>query len=227
MAGFGNRGNLTKTDDTGGVESVAFTGTDIDTDKFAKDAVVLNTVKTDSVNENSRLLLIEDSLACQQKSLDKIENLLELQLETLGSTGVVKDGHGEGHRVKVSSRGQLITAPLDFSSISSIVLDTANVPFNLVPPLNNKQFVVTDLILYGDRNIGVNDASVQIYQADSFEAPLGGGDASISLEIVKQTTVVLGGLNNIIDEGKWLTAITNDNNIFANVAGYYVDALKE
>jgi len=190
-------------------------------DKFDinKDGEVI--VRTDSSGSNSNIDLVE-ILELQNKKIDKLIDIIAQQQETMGQKGILRDGHGNGHKAKITSRGQLVTAPLEFSIMHSIVLTSVDTPTLLVAPEIGKQFVVTDLILYADKSVGTNDASVVLYEADDPTDAIGAGDPSLSLEIVKKTTVPLTGLNFIINEGKWIVATTNDNNIYINIAGYYV-----
>lgn len=239
MADVGIRTNTTKAAEVAGETPLRNTGTNVEGDKRAADSYinnpesdpantnVLNVVETDNDAVNARLISMEDLFRSQQSALDKIVELLEEQSEALKFAGVVRDGQGEWHGAKVTHRGQLITAPLDFSTITTVLLDTINTPFNLSSPQPDKQFVVTDIIIAGDRFIGVNDASISVYEANSFEAVLGAGESSISLDVVKQSVLPLTGLNLIVSEGKWLTAVTNDVNISINIAGYYVDTIRE
>lgn len=169
-----------------------------------------------------RLLELEHILEGQNNRIDKLITLIADQQETMGSKGMISDGRGTRQRVKVTSRGQLVAAPLEFSEIKSVVLDTINIPFSLVTPRSGKQFVITDLVLYADKNVGPADASLQIYAAQSLNGVVG-VNPLISMELLKNQSIPLTGLNIITPEGVWINAVTNDNNVFINIAGYYID----
>ena len=62
----------------------------------------------------------------------------------------------------VTNRGQLVIAPLDFSTLSFQNLSTDDVAENFFKPLAGKRFVITDVIVETDRNVGVNGATVDI-----------------------------------------------------------------
>ena len=135
----------------------------------------------------------------------------------------IKDA-GSGSEVKVSSRGQLITAPLDFSTFFQVTLGDVNTAVNIIPPIAGKRFVITAMVFYPSRNVGVNDATVEIYEASADDTIT--VDTSIFLqEIARQTSSPpLTNLNIIVSEGKWVNAKTDDDDVFVNMAGYYVDA---
>ena len=42
-------------------------------------------------------------------------------------------------------------------------------------------------------------------------------------EIKKNDTIIMNGLNIITGEGVWINIKTDDNTVFANMAGYYVN----
>ena len=128
-----------------------------------------------------------------------------------------------GRWAQVTSRGQLVTAPLDFSSAYNATADVINTGYNLVTPQTSKRFVITDILLYANRNVGVNDATVEIYEASSDSSTT--VDKSLFLaEMVRQAARDLTGLNLLVTEGKWVNIKTDDDDIFATIMGYYIDA---
>ena len=136
---------------------------------------------------------------------------------------VLTDGKGAGNKACVTSRNQLVVAPLDFSEAYDQEVDTINTAFSFVPPRPSERFVVTDILLYANKGVGASDASVVIYEADSaISATV--LKSIMSLEMLKQTSRDITGLNLIISEGVWLNIKTDDNTIFSTVMGYYVSA---
>lgn len=128
-------------------------------------------------------------------------------------------------KVRVSQRGQLITSPLDFSTFYTDITTVNNTPVNLVEPMAGMNFVITALILSGDRNIGANGAVTEVY-----ENAIGPTDATVTKaiyrdEIARQTRAVLTGLNIILTPGRWVNVKSDDVQVRANIAGYYVPAI--
>ncbi len=131
------------------------------------------------------------------------------------------DGQGDGHRVRVSEWGIQATGPIDFSTSYPVTASVINTGYNFVGPEANKQFIVTDIMLYANKNVGANDATVEIYEADAVDTTVVSKSVLVT-EMLKQTSRDFIGLNLIISPGKWLNIKTDDNTIFANVLGYYV-----
>lgn len=135
----------------------------------------------------------------------------------------LKDGRGTSNLAKITNRGQLVVSSLDFSESYTVTAALTGTAYNFVPPISGKRFIVTDILLYADKNVGANDASVQIYEADSLnETTI--DKTILDIEMVKKTSRDMTGLNLIISESRWLNIKTNDNIIYATVMGYYVTA---
>lgn len=134
------------------------------------------------------------------------------------------DGTGNDYMVKVTSRGQLVTAPLDFSDAHSVSATVINTAYNFVKPKSGKRFVITDILLNADNAVGTNPgATVVLYETDSLTSTTP-TKTILSIELIKQTNRDITGLNLIVTEGVWLNIKTNDNNINATVLGYFVEA---
>ncbi|NIQ15506.1 MAG: hypothetical protein GTO02_14250 [Candidatus Dadabacteria bacterium] len=131
------------------------------------------------------------------------------------------DGHGDGHRVRVSKWGIAATGPIEFSVSYPVTASSINTAYTFVGPKAGKQFVVTDILLYANKNVGANDATVEIYEADT-ETTTTVSKSVLITEMLKQTSRDFVGLNLVINEGKWLNIKTDDATIFASVLGYYV-----
>lgn len=134
------------------------------------------------------------------------------------------DGKGDDYKVKVTSRGQLITAPLDFSDAYSVSATVINTAYNFVTPKIGFRFVITDILLNADNSVGTTPgATVVLYEAASLTSTTA-TKTILSIELVKQTNRDITGLNLIVSEGVWLNIKTDDNNINATVLGYFVEA---
>lgn len=137
--------------------------------------------------------------------------------------GILEDSEN-GCSAKVTTRGQLITAPLDFSKFYAGAVTANNGVANLLPPIANKRFVITSIILTSNKNLAANDATVTIYEAPGVSSTTQSA-VIITLQIPKNQTLPLTGLNSIItNEGVWLNATSDLETIFFNVAGYYISA---
>jgi len=133
----------------------------------------------------------------------------------------IVDGRGGGAKARCTTRGELVINRFAYSTPYTATAAVINTAYNFVGPISAKQFVVTDILLYANKNVGAGDASVQVYEATSATETTV-SKAVLDIEMLKQTSRDLTGLNLIISEGKWLNIKTDDNTIFATVMGYYV-----
>lgn len=133
------------------------------------------------------------------------------------------DSTGNSIGAKVSKRGQLITAPLDFTTMYPQELDVINTAYNYVGPISGKRFVITVITLMANKNVGANDAIVEIYEADSLTS-ITVMKSIFKIELVKYGHIEMTGLNLITNEGVWINGKTDDDDIFTNIGGYYVEA---
>ena len=128
-----------------------------------------------------------------------------------------------GESARVTRFGQLITAPISYSSVVQESATVINTAYNLLSPTADQQIVVTDIIITGNRNIGTNDATVDLYLADGpEELAFSPEDAVLSLEIEKNGKLVLTGLNLLTAVGKWINFKTDDNIVYATLMYYRV-----
>jgi hypothetical protein len=136
----------------------------------------------------------------------------------------LEDGSGTSSGAKITTRGQLVTAPLDYSKAYNATAGTANTAANLVVPVVGWQFVITSIHLYANKNVGAGDATVVLYEASASDTAT--VDTTIfTAEMVKQTSRDFTGLNLIVTVGKWINVKTDDDDVFATILGYYVEAV--
>ena len=134
------------------------------------------------------------------------------------------DGTGTENAAKVTSRGQLVVAPLEYSEFYRTQATVINTAYNIIVPKTGKRFVITTIILNASRNVSSTvEADVVLYEAESASTTTV-TKTVFEQGLLKQQTVTITALNVILSEGVWLNLKTDDNDITANIAGYYVDA---
>jgi hypothetical protein len=138
-------------------------------------------------------------------------------------TQVVGNNGTGGVVAEVTRRGQLITAPIQYSSpfiASLIAVDTA---YNLVFPETGKDFVITDLLITGTKSIdNVIDATVIIYEADS-EDTLDVLNTLFHLSVPRSGIIPMTGLNVITENNtKYINIKTSDATVNCTLMGYYL-----
>lgn len=134
----------------------------------------------------------------------------------------IEDSTGKSYGAKVTSRGQLVVAPLSFSDAYSELLDTDNSIVNIVPADSGNQFVITAIIASGNKNVGTDGSFVEIFEADS-----DGGDSEKELFdfiIARNANLPVTPLNLITNEGKWINARCDDDDVYLTICGYYIEA---
>lgn len=133
----------------------------------------------------------------------------------------IKDNQ-TGKTVRITEQTTLATSNYDFSNPVPVTLDAANAPKKVVSPVQNRVFIITEIILYANRAVGANDATITLYESDSPAADQVGTDVVLfSQELLKQSSLTLTGLNWKVSPGKFINATTDDNTVFLNLGGYY------
>jgi len=134
----------------------------------------------------------------------------------------IKDGQGGGTFAKVTSRGQLVTSPLEFSDPIFQSLNSDDTAENFFKPIPGKRLVITDLIVQTDRNVVTTGVIVDIFETDSVSSNT--VDKQLfQFDMTRQGLVTLNSLNLIITEGVWINAKASDSNVLITISGYFVD----
>lgn len=124
-----------------------------------------------------------------------------------------------GNRVKISPNGELITSSLSPNISIHHTMDTADTSYNFAPPQTGFKMRLQNILMYADKNVGVNDASIVIFTANSPIATT--GTTILELELPKFASRDILGLNLELPEGVYLNAKTNEANVFLTMMGYY------
>lgn len=133
----------------------------------------------------------------------------------------VKIVGSDGQVARVSRFGQLTVSAVDYSTpvVQSMLLtDTA---YNLVEPSQDRSIVITDIILTANKSVGANDATVEVYEAES-ATTTSVFQSVLSLEMQKNSNLPLTGLNLIVPPGLWVNAKTDDDVVFVTLMYYRV-----
>jgi hypothetical protein len=127
----------------------------------------------------------------------------------------------------VRPNGALIVGAFDYSRPYQATLGIANTPVNLVGPISGKRFIVTDILLYANKSVGVGDATVTLYESQDGPASATQSSVILNTEMLKNSSRDLVGLNMLCSAGHWLNAVTDDDDVFLTIMGYYVDDVLE
>lgn len=136
----------------------------------------------------------------------------------------ILDGSGTGSTAKITTRGQVVTAPLEYSLAYNATAGTANVAVNVIEPINGKRFVIDSLMLYANQGVSnTADATVDVYEATS-NATATISKSLVQTNMVRQDRIILQQINLIVSEGVWVNAKTTDDDVYVTIFGYYVAA---
>ena len=131
------------------------------------------------------------------------------------------EGNG-GNRVKVSEYGELVMAPVSYStpSVGSLVANDTGVMF--IPPQVSKRIVITGAIVAAGKNVSATTAAaVEVYESST-----GSGEtvaqSILQTEILKSATQSFLPLNVITSEGRWVMAKTSDADVNVSIYYYYI-----
>jgi hypothetical protein len=135
----------------------------------------------------------------------------------------LKDGRGAGTYARITNRGELVVGPPAHSTPASQTMDSDNTAVNFFKPKPGKQLIITSIVLVADRQVGVNDATVQIYGATEDNSTTV-TQAILNVDIAKNSSLALTGLDWEVNEGLFLNGVSDDSIVGATVAGYYANA---
>ncbi len=134
---------------------------------------------------------------------------------------IIESGNGNGVSAGVSSIGELIMRPFDYSTPVFKSLNVDDTAFNFFKPIAGQQFVITGIVADANRDVGVNGASVVIYEATS-ETEITVDKELFQFDMAKQSSKQCLPLIALVREGSFLNAKTDDNNVLVTIMGYFI-----
>lgn len=136
---------------------------------------------------------------------------------------VITDSNSD-NSAKVTIFGQLVVAPLDYSTPVAVDLDVINQAFNFITPLAGHGIVITDIVVGANKDVStVDPANIEIYQADAVDS-LTANPSILKPRLTRAGNLPLTGLNLLVPEGKWVNAKTDDAIITVTLMFYRVPA---
>jgi len=127
---------------------------------------------------------------------------------------------GTNTDVHVTKAGQLVTAPFAYDEVVAITLDVDDQAYNFYKPVVDKQFVLTGILLTADSNV-TGSALIDIYEGTTVSDTVI-SKAILHVEILKNGSRDITGLNIIVSSGLYVNAKTDDDDVFVTIMGYYI-----
>ena len=101
-------------------------------------------------------------------------------------------------------------------------MDTFNTGYSFIPPISRKKIVITGILLSTDKDVsGAVGSAIEIYESTTGA----GTDVATSIlqvDLIKQKTLSLIGLNLITSEGTWVMGKMSDDDVKVSIYYYYV-----
>ena len=134
----------------------------------------------------------------------------------------VVDG-GTGKPVRVSLIGSLAVGPPSFNLAVSKELGTADTAVNFYEPRGGKQFIVTHIYAYGDKQVSsVTNATVDVYEATNDSTAT--IDRTIfQFEIGQNEFQPRSDLNLLVNKDRFINAKTSDDDVHVQILGFFID----
>jgi hypothetical protein len=127
-----------------------------------------------------------------------------------------------GYEVGVGLDNRLFVGPAEYSEAFNGTLGTDDAVVNIVPAVADCLFVITDIVLKGNKSIDPNtDAVVDVYEANS-ETNSAALKTIMSVPLERSGRLVLNGVFLGTAVASYVNAKTSDDDVFVTIFGYYV-----
>ncbi len=130
----------------------------------------------------------------------------------------------DGRAVKVTPTGELVVAPAAYNETEFNILAVAGTAYNFYGPRVKKQFIISSIIAYADKDVtgGGANAEVIVFEASSSSS------ATVDKELLQfaleqNQLFPPAPLNIKVAPGVWINAKTDDDDIHMTILGYYID----
>ncbi len=131
----------------------------------------------------------------------------------------------DGNIAKVTKSGELVVAPLSYDLTKFNTLDAVNTAYNFFGPISEKQFIITGIMVFGDKDINdSSDTIVVVYEADTSDT-ITVDKTLLQFGVGKLTTLPMFPLRVLVNSGKWVNAKTGDDDIHMTIMGHYINKL--
>ena len=135
------------------------------------------------------------------------------------------EGGNSGRVADVTPDGALAVGPVSFNLVQFNAMDLVNTAYNFYSPKSEKQFVVTAIFAYGDKQVATaTNATVEVYEASSTTS-VTVDKIIMQFEIGQNEFHPFTNLNLLVNAGVFINAKTDDDDVHMNILGYYVEAL--
>lgn len=130
----------------------------------------------------------------------------------------------EGIAAGISPRGELYTAPIEYSIAYYVSIDAADTPFEIVQGKSGKRFVMTSMLLSSSKTFGTATAAETLHLYEAYTADLDIVVNTVTqIDLLKNDRLVATALNLATSDAISIVASATDTNVNVTIAGYYVN----
>ena len=134
----------------------------------------------------------------------------------------IRDGTGNGHNVKVTHTGELVTIRGEYDTSQAAIMTATATAYNMVEPRVGSSFIITGIIVNTDKNVSAtNGANIELYEAATDTSTVQ-SKLLFALNILKNDSEVITGILLKTTEGVYLNAETDDATVNITLLGYYL-----
>ena len=135
----------------------------------------------------------------------------------------IHDGMGTGSVVRVTEFGELVTGSPEYDSVSSLEMGVVDTAYNLVTARGDAYTVITGMTLTANRNVGVNDARIVVYANEVSATSRTRTKVLFTTDLASKTSLALLPLRLLVAPGFWVSAETNDDDVFITLMYYHIN----
>lgn len=125
----------------------------------------------------------------------------------------------------VTDFGQLVVAPIDYSTPIAQQLPASAQAFNFIEPKQDRIIVITDILLATDKSAAINGTIIEVYDTSASDSIVI-DELIIRADLTRQGIRDLTGLNLRIPAGKWVNAKADGIGSEVTIMFYYAPILR-
>jgi len=126
-----------------------------------------------------------------------------------------------GKSATVTKFGQLVVAPVDYSTPVSKQITTINTAFNFASPEAGQDIVITDIILIAARSAPISGSIVEVYES-LLPSSITPEETILVADLPRQENITLTGLNLFVPGGRFVNVKSDGVDISATIMFYRV-----
>lgn len=133
---------------------------------------------------------------------------------------------GALRNARITRSGAVVVAPFAYDETEFNLLGTDDVGVTFYKPKVGERFVITGMLAAGNLSISANALAVVIVYESANEDSATSTKIRLEFGITRLQVEHISPLNILVNEGVFLNAKTDDDDVFLTIMGYYIPALQ-